>query len=159
MTGLVSGEKAGQIGFLIFLSLMSWEDLRTRRLSPAGLAAGGICGWLVRAWICRSMWQGGLSWTGCLLDGALALSAGGILLAVSFLTGGELGAGDGWFFLAAAPWLGWERLWCLLIGGMILCFVVCGCIVVWGGIKGVNVKKKRLPFIPFLLPPALVLLI
>ena len=133
-------ERVMELFFFGFLCFGAWKDLRTRQIFPGFLTEQG-------------------NWTECAMDWAAALGVGGLLLALSRLTGGSIGAGDGWFFMASAAWLGWKKMMVLLMGGMILCFIFCGFVVVWGAWKGVPVKDRKIPFLPFLIPAAALLLL
>ena len=105
MNGIDLYQKIADGGFLIFLLGYRLGGSSGQEAAPAVLVSGGICGWAARGMLCFLMWKEGLLWRDYLLDGLLALAAGGILLAVCLLTKGGLGAGDGCFFLAAAPWM------------------------------------------------------
>lgn len=65
---------------------------------------------------------------------------------------GAIGMGDGLFFIVSAIFLGFWTSIALLLFGLMFCSACSLGIVCWGIAAGVNVRKKRLPFLPFLLP-------
>lgn len=145
--------------FCGFLCYGAWKDLRTRQIFPGFLMMMGLTGILARAAFCFICWKEQGSWMEYGADWAEALLVGGVLLVLSRLTKGALGAGDGWFFIASSAWLGAKKLMLLLMGGMILCFIFCGFVVMWGAWKRISVKNKKIPFLPFLIPAAAILLL
>ena len=103
-------ERVMELFFFGFLCFGAWKDLRTRQIFPGFLIFLGLTGILARAVFCRISWAEQGNWTECAMDWAAALGVGGLLLALSRLTGGSIGAGDGWFFMASAAWLGWKKM-------------------------------------------------
>ena len=144
--------------FLLLLCLSAWKDFRTRQVQTGLLCITGLTGILCRGVFCWLLWREGEPWAWPAWDALRALLVGAALLAVSRATKGALGAGDGWFFAACAPWLGLEKSFWLLMGGMTLCFIFCAMAVLWGVLKGISMKNKKIPFLPFLVPAALLLL-
>lgn len=134
--------------FEIFLILSAWHDLRERRI-PVRLfwlfGAAGICGLLCG-------WGGADSRAAVWMSFLASLLPGCFLLGFAYFTEGELGAGDGWFFLVSACYLPLTTLLLLLAGGLLFCSALSLGMVAWGTVSGVCVRKIRLPFLPFLLP-------
>lgn len=65
--------------------------------------------------------------------------------------------GDGWFFIVSGFFLGWQECVMLLISGQIFCGIF-GLAIMVGAQIGTgreNIRKLRLPFLPFLLPASL----
>ncbi|MCI8512469.1 MAG: pilus assembly protein CpaA [Lachnospiraceae bacterium] len=84
-----------------------------------------------------------------------AMLPGLVLLIFGRLTCGGIGRGDGWFFVVAGFYLNlWENVW-LLASGLILCGIYSLILAVLLTARGRNIRKLRLPFIPFLLPAGL----
>lgn len=144
----MSGREMSLI-FTGFLLVAAWQDFRSRKIQvwlylcfgAAGLLAavmGGEGGVLTP----------GRGWLGI----AAAVLPGLCLLLLSHLSRGGIGSGDAWFFMVAALYLElWEML-ALLFYGLLFCSTCSLGIVTWGMASGVNVRKKRLPFLPFLIP-------
>ena len=87
----------------------------------------------------------------------LAMIPGITLLLIGLLTRGLLGEGDGWFFIVSGFFLGWQECVMLLISGQIFCGIF-GLAIMVGAQIGTgreSIRKLRLPFLPFLLPAAL----
>ena len=91
----------------------------------------------------------------------LAMIPGIGLLIVSILTGGLLGEGDGLFLIVSGFFLEWQECVLLLITGQIFCGIFGLAMMVGAqiGTGGGSVRKQRLPFLPFLLPSALWLIL
>lgn len=159
MKGSEMAVRLMELVFFAFLCFAAWKDWKTRQVLTGMLALMGVTGILARGILCWLLWKEQGAWLRGLTDWGGGLLAGGMLLALSRVTGGGLGAGDGWFFVVSAAWIGIEKQLCLLIGGMMLCFLFCGAAVIWGVLKGVSVKGMRIPFLPFLVPAAVFLLI
>ena len=123
--------------FFVFLGTAAWQDLRTRSISLEVLAGGAAVG------IITCIWKERL--TGEIV---LAMIPGITLLLIGMLTRGLLGEGDGWFFIVSGF---------LLISGQIFCGIF-GLAIMVGAQIGTgreNIRKLRLPFLPFLLPASL----
>ena len=142
-------EKKGGIGvslFLLFLGIAAWQDLRTRSISLEVLTAGAAAGMAV-----------------CVLEGRgleeiVPAIPGIALLLINRFAGGIIGEGDGLFFLVAVFFLEWKEIVLLLISGQFFCGIfglaMAVSVMTIGGRNG-NLRKMRLPFLPFLLPTAL----
>ena len=117
--------------FFVFLGTAAWQDLRTRSISLEVLAGGAAVGIITCIW--KERLPGEI---------VLAMIPGITLLLIGMLTRGLLGEGDGWFFIVSGFFLGWQECVMLLISGQIFC-------------GRENIRKLRLPFLPFLLPASL----
>ena len=134
--------------FGIFLTLSAWHDLRERKIpvrlfclfGAAGIV-GLLCGW-------GEAEPGAAMWVSFLT----ALLPGSLLLGLTLFTEGEIGAGDGCFFLVSACYLPLTTLLLLLAGGLLFCSALSMGMIVWGARSGICVRKIRLPFLPFLFP-------
>ena len=127
--------------FLLLLCLAAWKDFRTRQVQTGLLCITGLTGILCRGVFCWLLWREGEPWAWPAWDALRALLVGAALLAVSRATKGAL-----------------EKSFWLLMGGMTLCFIFCAMAVLWGVLKGISMKNKKIPFLPFLVPAALLLL-
>ncbi len=86
----------------------------------------------------------------------IALIPGMILICASFLGKDAIGLGDGLFFLISATMLESEEVLLLFLGG----FISCGIWSLYSLVKSVMKfgmwnKKETIPFLPFLLPVGL----
>ena len=82
----------------------------------------------------------------------LGILIGVVLLAVSKVTGGAVGMGDGLLFTITGIYFGFRKNLILLLGSLVLCSI-------WGigslAIKRIgwlDGKKTEVPFLPFVLP-------
>lgn len=140
-----------------FLIGAAWYDLKDRRI-PVWLFYGfGILGMLGRLLTLVSGFEERLSARALGIQFLTALLPGAALLAITFCSRGEIGAGDGCFFLVSACYLDAVLLFLLLVGGLFLCTSCSLGIVVWGIWGHVSVRRIRLPFLPFLVPVWLLL--
>ena len=96
-------ERVMELFFFGFLCFGAWKDLRTRQIFPGFLIFLGLTGILARAVFCRISWAEQGNWTECAMDWAAALGVGGLLLALSRLTGGSIGAGTDGFLWHRRP--------------------------------------------------------
>lgn len=78
------------------------------------------------------------------------------LLAVSAVSRGGIGTGDGCFFLVSGLFLGfWENLM-MLCYGTLLCGVFCLGYWIWCRFHMIaDVRKRVVPFLPFVVPPGI----
>lgn len=121
-------------GALIFLAVLSPEDIRRKEISVKKVMAGALL-----ALICRFL-TGQFSW----LEMAGSLIPGICLLFLSVAAKGSIGNGDGIVVMGLGLWM----------GGFYTCLIVC--LAVWmTGIAAVVclIRKQREPisFVPFLL--------
>ena len=132
--------------FFVFLGTAAWQDLRTRSISLEVLAGGAAVGIITCIW--KERLPGEI---------VLAMIPGIMLLLIGMLTRGFLGEGDGWFFIVSGFFLGWQECVMLLISGQIFCGIF-GLAIMVGAQIGTgreNIRKLRLPFLPFFLPASL----
>lgn len=132
--------------FLIFLAVAAWQDMRDKEIDA----------WLYVVF-------GGLIWFGKLcFDGPVELwreavnAVPGIaLVLLSRLSGGTVGEGDGWFFVVAGVALGVRNAVALFFISLFLCCLWCAGMAVWGWRRRISVRRKTVPFLPFVLPAVL----
>ena len=132
--------------FLIFLAVAAWQDMRDKEIDA----------WLYVVF-------GGLIWFGKLcFDGPVELwreavnAVPGIaLVLLSRLSGGAVGEGDGWFFVVAGVALGVRNAVALFFMSLCLCCLWGAGMAVWGGRRRISVRRKTVPFLPFVLPAVL----
>lgn len=131
-----------QVAFLLFLLSAAWQDVRQRTISVWTY-------WGFGAIACLLMMIGGRNWD---IETTGAVAIGIILLLFGRWTGWSIGEGDGWFFVVAGIYLGFWANLALLFYGLLLCGFYCLGVVVWGWMYKLNVRKLKVPFLPFLLP-------
>lgn len=134
-------ESISKILFSIFLLAAAWEDGREKAVSVWLFKSAGAAG-VVLALLRKDMGA----------EMLLSCMVGGGLLLLSRLTGEAIGTGDGCFFIVSGFFLSALLNLKLLIYGTFLNGIVCGGIYIWGLLKGRDVKKKSVPFLPFLVP-------
>ena len=122
---------------LLLLASQSAQDIRKRQITP------GVVLLCAAAGFCLGLLQGRQEIGACFLG----LLPGAGLLALFWLTHGQVGSGDGLLLLAVGVWLGAWRALLLLVFALSLCALVCGGLLA-GGIAG---RKDEVPFVPFLL--------
>lgn len=143
MSGAASAiSAAGTALLILWLSLLSYSDLRRGELPAWLLAAGGTAGLSLRITELASGASAG-ALAGAYLPG---LAAGALLLAAARITREAVGYGDGICFCLLAFWLPWEELFTLLLTSLALCGI--------SGLLAGLIRQKRiksLPFVPFVL--------
>lgn len=127
--------------FLAILCVAAFQDIKSRCLD----------GWFLTACTCAGIAAcllGGVVWPDTLFSVAVGL----LFLAAGRLTSGGIGVGDGWFFIITGLFLeSWENV--MLAGsGLTLCFLFCLMLFACSFRSGISVRKRKLPFLPFLLP-------
>lgn len=143
--------------FTVCLGLAAWQDQRKQKI-PVGLFLWfGVLGVLLDLTFALELVSARTEVTlGSLVSGMLP---GLFCLLLSKGTRGALGAGDGCFFLLAALYLPWQQVWILLLGGFLCCGVGSLYVLGKGIVRGNSVRGASLPFLPFLLPVWLWLLL
>ena len=116
-----------KICIIIFLLLNSWTDIRKKEISLASVVICMSCG------ITTAVFHGDLS-LGC------------CLIALSLLTAGAVGLGDGLILLSLGTMLSWEKVMGILLAGSLYSCVY-GAILL---LIQKGVRKKQIPFVPFL---------
>ncbi len=153
--------------FAAFTVLAAWQDARRKQVDVwiyvvFGVAALLVCiaGVPVSA-AAGNLYAGksGLAEAGgwqafadCLAGSALGLA----LLVCGYLCGGEIGAGDGCYFVVSGMLLGfWSNL--LLLGaGTLLCGVYALAVYVRLHVcRGLCVRRMTVPFLPFVAVPGI----
>lgn len=122
---------------LAFLIINAIADIRKKEISLCSVFCFFVAGivWMFR--------DGDYDW----LLGCLGLLPGLVLSAVSLLTGGAIGFGDGLLVAITGLYLGVQAAMGTLLWGLLLC-ALCGiCLLIF---RRGN-KKTALPFAPFLL--------
>lgn len=145
--------------FVVYLLAAAWQDVSRRRIRGWVYWAGAILAALSRAAEMTSGGLGELAEAQQPAELALGPLVGLGLLALCRLTGGAVGAGDGWFFAVSGLYLGlWDNL-LLLLSGLWLCFLFAGGMLLWGKCTGRDLRKRTIPFLPFLVPAAWMILV
>lgn len=134
-------ESVNKIIFGVFLLAAAWEDGREKAVSVWLFQAAGMAGLIL------ALLQGDIG-----RERLLSCMIGAGLLLLSRLTGESIGMGDGCFFVISGLFLRAGMNLKLLICGIFLNGIVCGGIYLWGWLHGQDFKKKTIPFLPFLVP-------
>jgi leader peptidase (prepilin peptidase)/N-methyltransferase len=134
-------ESINKILFGVFLLAAAWEDGREKAVSVWLFQAAGIAGAIL------AFLQGDIG-----VERLLSCMVGVGLLLLSRLTGEAIGMGDGWFFVVSGLFLRARLNLKLLFYGIFVNGIICGGIYLWGRLRGRDVKKKPVPFLPFLVP-------
>ena len=119
------------------LTLCSAEDIKKKKIHLNPVLMCGILGiFFHMLWRMQSM-----------EDLLLGMSVGVVLLILSVLTGGRIGAGDAVLLIVTGIYLGLKQNLELFFGGLILCSI-------WAlGLLLLHKKNRKdsIPFVPFLL--------
>ena len=119
---------------LLFLAILTPEDIRERRISVSKLLFFAVTG--IRFRLAVSSFSG-YEMIGCLITG-------GFLILLSILTKEEIGFGDGIAVTVLGLWTGgWFTFITVCIA--LLLSGICGCLF------GALHKRETVPFMPFLL--------
>lgn len=135
-----------EIGCLMgALSLLALEDLRIKKIPIIPLVLTGIVGMIFHLVYCNRD----------IRDIVGGIFIGIALYLLSVITGGKIGKGDGVLFMVTGVYLGfWNNLMMLWIACVMAGIVGTGMVVVFK-----KNKNYKLPFVPFVLIAALVMLI
>ncbi|MFW5629634.1 MAG: hypothetical protein ACOCM4_01365 [Acetivibrio ethanolgignens] len=101
----------------IFLGGCAWTDGRRKEISLFWLAVWMVVGGI---WLAAGLWRAGLGSPEELLGRIGGIAVGIFLLAVSILSHGQVGFGDGLVFLVCGLFLDFWESSLLLLGGLIL---------------------------------------
>ncbi|WP_026892635.1 prepilin peptidase [Lacrimispora aerotolerans] len=134
-------EGISKIVFTIFLVYSAFQDGRSKTISVWLLFAAGTAGILFII----------ISGQG-IGDRPLSCLIGLLMVGISRLSDGAIGEGDGWFFTVSGLFLNLLINLKLLVYGVFLSGFVCMGIYIFFRLKGNDVKKVTIPFLPFLLP-------
>jgi len=138
-----------------FLLLAAWQDLRHKeieiRILWAGVVLAGVLCVGQGIWLSEELsLQVKEVWKIVGAGRVLGSMPGVALLALGRLTGGGIGAGDGWFFLVSGLILGLQDNFTMLCGGILLCGSWALGLYCWKWLKGnADAGKGTLPFLPF----------
>lgn len=121
---------------VLFLAVTGWKDWRKKEISLLLTGVYGISGLAFSIYAERP-----------LEDWMVPIGVSLVMLAVSVLTGGEIGLGDGWVFLALGTMLNTEMYVRMACIGMLSAAGYAGVLLVICK-KG---RKTEIPLVPFLL--------
>lgn len=155
------------MSFWIYLSVAAWQDGRHQAVSGrvflfffAHFLTSQVCQCVCGADLQEmpaSLWYCGMvreTELGQLLGGALL---GGAMMLLSWFSHGALGMGDGIFFLISGIYLGFWRNLLLLCTALFLCSGAGLCCIMRGRMTGRDCRKKKLPFLVFVLLPGILI--
>lgn len=134
-----------RILLLLFMISAVCQDLKMKSVSVKSFL---LFGGLIFLMACLS---GVFLQTGWLAR-AGSMGIGAALIMISRLSRGAIGEGDGWFLIITGILLGFWNNLALLLYGILFCSCYSLGLVVWGFFLKVNIRKKTVPFLPFLLP-------
>ena len=134
--------------FLMMLLAAAWQDYRTQSITNRMLLGFGCVGSILCVF-------GGDSWCEVLTSCCVGVA----LLVLSYLSGGGIGEGDGWFFVVSGIFLTWKENLLLLLTGISLCFIWSLPMAVRSVIQRGKGRNCGIPFLPFLLPAGIWLVI
>jgi leader peptidase (prepilin peptidase)/N-methyltransferase len=130
-----------KIVFTIFLVISAIQDGRTKTISIWLFIAAGAAGLILTLYTGQGLSNRLL---GCLIGIAI--------VGISRFTDGAIGEGDGWFFAVSGLFLDFFTNLRLLVTSVFLSGIVCGGIYIYFLLKGKDMKKASVPFLPFLIP-------
>lgn len=130
-----------KIVFTIFLVISAIQDGRTKTISIWLFIATGAAGLILTLYT----GQGLSNWL-------LSCLIGIVIVGISRFTDGAIGEGDGWFFVVSGLFLDFFTNLRLLVTSVFLSGIVCGGIYIYFLLKGKDMKKASVPFLPFLIP-------
>ncbi len=137
-----------KIVFTIFLFISAFQDGKTKTISVWLLIAAGVAGVILTFFTGQEV-----------SDRFLGSLIGIVMVVISRFTDGALGEGDGWFFAVSGPFLGFFMNLRLLVYSVFLSGFLCGGIYLYFLVKGKDIKKASVPFLPFLIPAWIFLVI
>lgn len=141
----MEGQEIGWLLFGIFLFIAAMQDLRSKQVELWVFILFGILafGLKVFLWL-RSGTS--ICWWGHLKESCLGLG----LLGLGKFCQGEIGAGDGLFFLISGWLLGFRENLLMFYGGVMFCGLYAMTTFVWYRIcKKTKIGKVTIPFLPF----------
>lgn len=121
---------------ILFLAVTGWKDWKKKEISLPLTGCFGFLGIGFSVYTGRS-----------LQDWMIPVGISLVILAVSVLTGGEIGMGDGWIFLALSTMLTTELYLKMACIGMLAAAGYAGILLIICK-KG---RKTEIPLVPFLL--------
>jgi len=134
-------EHINRIVFGVFLLTAAWQDGREKSIHVWLFWAAGIVGLIL------SLARGDFG-----MERLLSCLIGAGLLLLSCVTDGAIGVGDGCFFVVSGLFLKVNLNIKLLVYGIFFNGIICGGLYLYGRILGKDVRKVTVPFLPFLVP-------
>lgn len=134
-------ELISQIIFFVFLFAAACQDGKKKSIPIWLFLVGGIAGILL------SIYQKTFG-----IQSLLSCLPGFFLLLLSRISDESIGMGDGFFFIVSGlffpPFFNWK----LFIYGTMLAGVLCGGSYMFHRFRGLDIRNKTVPFLPFLIP-------
>ena len=161
MEGILVSKWLLKLLFLMFLAAGAWQDMRKHSISLITFQLAGVSGVLIRLGIVVLMTMSGevsgggsenYGFMQALFEMAVSVLPGIGLLILSSATDEAVGRGDGSFFIVSGIYLGFWKNVILLWGSLFLCFPVCMALMIRGIQRGKRLSCMRIPFLPFVLP-------
>ena len=161
-------ETAILAAFWVFTALAAWQDMKWGSIHIGTFIAGGTAGIFLQAGRFAAVSDALGSWRAvctpayAILQLLGAACVGIFLLTLSYATREAIGQGDGLFFLVAGCYLGFMKTALLFTGSLLLCFPVSSFLMlrrIWRGNRIAASGEERLPFLPFVLFAAVLVLL
>lgn len=133
--------------YMLFLLLAAGWDLKMKEIPIWVFGLGMGVAALVRGYDYQIDGRAFFSW-----NLVISLSVGFVLLLLAAASREAVGAGDGVFFLVSGLYLDYRDTLALFFSGLILCSLYCLAAGVAGMIRRKSIWSKTIPFLPFLVP-------
>lgn len=146
--------------FAVFLFVCAWRDLKEKEIPVwilAAAATGGIL-WTAGRLVCYD-WVDDKEKIGWFFMQTVSVLPGVLLFIISKLSRGAVGEGDGLFFAVSGLYIGFWNNVALLFYGLLFCSAWGLGIFIWGILEGKKIWNIKLPFLPFLVPAAFILVL
>ena len=140
---------AGKIIFIIFIAICAFEDYKTKsidlKIFIVMFASQTI--WYIYAYI--------KNYSVNILSILIGMAIGIVIMLISKLLNGNIGIGDGYFFLATGMSIGGALNIYFLFLSLLLSAIYSLAILAVGFYKAKNMRGKSIAFIPFSVPAAI----
>lgn len=121
----------------LFLIFFSYEDIRYRRISKAGILLFFAGGAGFAAAVPAAV----------ILEHVFGIMIGILFIVISYASRGQIGMGDGIVIGILGLLLGWKQTLAITFAALILCFCITGLLLLARRIT----RSCKMPFIPYLL--------
>ena len=139
--------------FGLFLLAAAWQDFRMKAVERRVYLGFGAAAAAWNLAVIAGAPEAGAGWSGVLallLVRAASMLPGVGLLVLGRVSRGNVGSGDGWFFLVSGLLLDASRNLALLCWGVMLCGLYCLGYLVYGRFRGRrNSERQTVAFLPF----------
>lgn len=133
-----------ETAFLGVLGIAAWQDKKSLSISRKFLFVAGVVAIFGRHLLADEH--------NTVAEWGLSILPGVFLLLSGWLSGWQIGAGDGVIVLVMGLWLGFAKTLVVLLTGMLFCSIFCGVLVFFKRAE----RRTEIPFVPFLLAACLI---